>query len=140
MIIAFITLTGFACVIFYPIPMIQSSPSLRSSLDSSMILSLVFSLLLRISPTIVGLILFQYEHKLTRDGQLIYGTITHFRSYTDSEGDLMVDAHYQFVTPRGSTFQNEERRVRNDLAGQPLPSVGTPVAIWYADDKTYRIL
>ncbi len=90
--------------------------------------------------TVFWIICYIKKRKLARDGQLIYGTITHFRSYTDSDDDFVINMHYQFVTPRGSTFQNEERRVRNDLAGQPLPSVGTPIAIWYADDKTYRIL
>ncbi len=48
--------------------------------------------------------------------------------------------HYQFTTPDGRTLQKQEKLTRNDLKDKPLPPVGTRIAIWYMDTKTYKTL
>ncbi len=80
------------------------------------------------------------ERKLARHGQLIHGTLTRISGDTDSDGDFLVDLHYRFVTPQGREINASEKNYVNRLRNTPLPSVGTPVAIWYADDKTYKVL
>lgn len=80
------------------------------------------------------------ERKLTREGQLVHGTLTRITGDTDSDGDFLVDLHYRFVTPHGREINGHERNHTNVHRNTPLPPAGTPVAIWYADDKNYKVL
>lgn len=83
----------------------------------------------------------QHAHQLQQHGQLLHGNITSINGYYDSDDNSYeVALEYSFTTPQGHTLQNEERRIRNDLTGQPLPPVGTRVAIWYVSDQNYVLL
>ncbi len=83
----------------------------------------------------------QHARQLQQQGQLLHGNITTINgSYDSDDNRYEIALEYQFTTPQGRTLQNEERRVRNDLTGQPLPPVGTPIAIWYVSDQNYVLL
>ncbi len=80
------------------------------------------------------------ERRFARHGKLIYGTLTSISGDTDYEYGFIIDMHYQFTTPDGRTLQKREQLTRNDLKDKPLPPVGTRIAIWYMDTKTYKAL
>jgi hypothetical protein len=79
--------------------------------------------------------------KFTRYGQHVNGQIVSASGEVDSEGDYMVRFRYSFVSPKsGRRITNETLRMRNDLRDGNVPPPGTPIAIWYLDDKTYEVL
>ncbi len=100
----------------------------------------IFLYLLLGLPSIIGFIGFIKGRNLARHGKLIYGTLTSISGDTDSEDDFIIDMHYQFTTPDGRTLQKQEKLTRNDLKDKPLPPVGTRIAIWYMNTKTYKAL
>lgn len=85
------------------------------------------------------------DHKLEKYGHLIEGEVRsckgetkHYRYtvYTD----FQVTLQYSFQSPNGHEITDETTQVANHLDKDTLPSPGTPVAIWYVDDKTYTVL
>jgi hypothetical protein len=108
---------------------------LRSSF-SFLWLGLVAFLLL----VVISFASFIGGRRFARHGQLIYGTLTSISGDTDEDDDFIIDMHYQFTTPDGRTLQKREQLTRNDLKDKPLPPVGTRIAIWYMDTKTYKTL
>jgi hypothetical protein len=63
------------------------------------------------------------------------------KGYTDSDDDYQVTLRYCFQSPTtGKRIECTDQGQRNALKGIPLPEPGTPLAIMYADDHTYRVL
>lgn len=47
---------------------------------------------------------------------------------------------YTFTSPDQQVISGEQTRARNDLRDKPLPPVGTPIRVLYADDNTHVML
>ncbi len=143
-----LTLTGFGLVLL-PLLVLLLFWIVSFSLGSSFGLPLMIWIVpvvfvgLGIILVIIGRAISQRERRLSSRGQLIYGTLTSISSNTDGD-DFMVLVDYRFVTPQGREIDKGNRYSQhykaNHLAKQPLPPVGTRIAIWYVDDKTYKIL
>ncbi len=62
-----------------------------------------------------------------------------FRKYTVI--DYVITARYQFVSPTtGNVITGRVQRKRRDLKRVPLPPLGTPVRVLYADDEAHMML
>ncbi|NJL04426.1 MAG: DUF3592 domain-containing protein [Chloroflexaceae bacterium] len=90
--------------------------------------------------TFVGFHSIRRDDHLTKHGQLLHGTLTHIKGDTDSDNDYMVKARYQFESPLGIPLEGKDEATRNHLKSYSLPPLGTPVAVWYADDTNYTLL
>jgi hypothetical protein len=77
---------------------------------------------------------------LRRDGRVLRGRIEAATGPVDSDGDLTLTVDYAFQSPEGRRLCGTFTCQRNDLKGEPLPVSGTPVAIAYLDDRTFRPL
>jgi ribosomal protein L40E len=82
----------------------------------------------------------QKAGKLARMGQRLDGEIDKIDHHLDSDDDLSLTVHYHFVNPDGLGVRGKLSNIRNDLKNTRLPAPGTPVIVWYADDKTHTIL
>ncbi len=85
---------------------------------------------------------FQFEHHLEQNGQLLLGTLLDIEG-KDDESTYAITARYRFQSPQGVTLDGkyyENSSDLNRLANHLLPPAGTPVAVWYANDKTHKIL
>lgn len=82
--------------------------------------------------------------RLARSGQRVDGTIVNISGSEDSDGDLSVTLHYTFTSPAsGATITGKSSQMRNDLkrtGRKMLPSVATPVVVWYVDERTHLVL
>ena len=135
-----LTLSGFGLII---LALLIFLPFLIVSFSLGLALGFTVFVGLGIVLVIVGRVISQRERKLSKHGQVIYGTLTSISGYTD-EGHFMVMLDYRFVTPQGREIEKgntyRQQYIANHLANQPLPPVSTPVAIWYVDEKTYKLL
>jgi hypothetical protein len=81
------------------------------------------------------------NRQLIQGGQLVTGELLGVWGDKDSDGDLQVKAAYRFVAPdSGEALTKKESAQRNDLKGDPLPAVGTPVAVLYRNKNHFRML
>ncbi len=79
--------------------------------------------------------------KFIRDGQHVNGEIVSTSDGVDSDGDHYTMFRYSFVSPKsGRRITGETRQYYNDSKDGNVPPPGTPIAIWYLDDKTYAVL
>ena len=68
-------------------------------------------------------------------------TLTAISSKIDSDDDIILTYSFRLRRPNGTTFDTMPRPiVANQLRGKPLPPVGTPLAVLYANDGNYRVL
>lgn len=82
-----------------------------------------------------------YRAKLLRDhGRILSGRIISCSGGSDAEGTFGIEIHYAFVNPEGNIVEGKEATDREDLRGQLLPEVGTPLAILYASNKNFALL
>jgi hypothetical protein len=58
----------------------------------------------------------------------------------DDDGDYKILLNYRFRTPTDKVLTGEVRQIRNDLRQTPLPVPGTPVAVFYRNPRSYRLL
>jgi hypothetical protein len=72
--------------------------------------------------------------------QLLRGRVVACTGMLDADGDFNVKLRYQFQTPAGRTRVEQLSRIRNDLKKARLPDRGTPVAVYYVNEKTHRLL
>ncbi len=95
-----------------------------------------------IAISIVGYSIFKFqrEHYLEQNGQLIRGILLKIEGQEESDGDYHMEARYQFQSPRGLPLEGRYSALRNDLKKYTLPPAGSLMAVWYADDETYKIL
>jgi hypothetical protein len=79
--------------------------------------------------------------RLWRNGILIDGEVVAAKKrITRREFGHYVVITYSFQTPNGRTLTRKQSHLRNDLRNTPLPTVGTPVSILYADDDAVVML
>lgn len=81
------------------------------------------------------------ERYLSQHGQLLRGTLTYIEGKLDEDNDYVLNVRYEFQSPYGIRQQGAgSSGCVNYFKGHPLPPLGTPVAVWYADDQTYTML
>jgi len=79
--------------------------------------------------------------RLAQNGHVIFGEITHITSRYDSDNDYYIEVKYRFYSPYSGSYINAQHKFQdNARKNVPLPTRGKPVAILYADDKSYRLL
>ena len=47
---------------------------------------------------------------------------------------------YCFTAPDGIEIADRSEAVRDDLSGSALPAPGTPIMVYFVDNKTYAVL
>jgi hypothetical protein len=78
--------------------------------------------------------------QLKRTGILLEGELVSIRGMFRAKGSYVVVAHYKFMSPHSSLITGYSEAHRSDLKGSPLPLIGTPVTILYADDHSHMML
>lgn len=78
--------------------------------------------------------------RLGRDGTLLRGVVTAYKTSTDSDNDLWVELTYSFLTPQGQQLSGVAKNINNALRTTPAPPPGTPVAVLYLNAKTHTLL
>jgi len=73
-------------------------------------------------------------------GRLIRGQVVACTGIPDADGDYTVKLRYRFHSPDGKVLVRQATQIRNDMKTTRLPEPGTPVAIYYRSDRSYRLL
>lgn len=81
-----------------------------------------------------------FRRRKRNAARLIKGQVVACTGMPDSEGDFMLKLRYRFHSPEGNVIVRQATQIRNDLKSTRLPEPGTPVAIYYRNDRSYRIL
>ena len=71
---------------------------------------------------------------------ILTGQLIACEGAVDDDGDYKVRVSFRFRSPSGQTLTGQARQIRNDLRTRPLPPVGAPVAVYYRNDRSYRML
>jgi len=98
-------------------------------------MSIVFLLLV-----ILWVVRRQRPYLLARGRRLLRGEMVSCAGREDDDGDFKLMIEYRFRSPSGSVIVHRASQIRNDLRRQPLPGAGTPVAIYYRNDRAFRLL
>ncbi len=98
-------------------------------------MSVVFLLLV-----ILWIVRRKRPYLLARGRRLLRGEMVGCTGREDDEGDFKLMVEYRFRTPSGSVIVHRASQIRNDLRRLPLPGPGTPVAIYYRNDRAFRLL
>jgi hypothetical protein len=72
--------------------------------------------------------------------RVLRGQVVECTGHVDDDGDYKILLHYRFRTPTDKVLTGEVRQIRNDLRQMPLPVPGTPVAVFYRNPRSYRLL
>ncbi len=119
----------------------STSRLMTDTQDNGTFLAVMGGLIL--AGALVGLYYFLRQRsrnrRLQQDGQLVIGKIVEAKAVRVKAGNQLT-IQYTFMSPEGGELGRKESLVRNDLRNMPLPSIGTPVAVVYVNDKLYRLL
>jgi hypothetical protein len=77
--------------------------------------------------------------RLALGGEKLIGEIKSVSGASDEDGNYTVKIHYAFQSPTGTLLNGKEQYQRNDLRNT-LPLAGTPITVFYHDDKTFMAL
>ena len=72
--------------------------------------------------------------------QILWGRALACTGRMDEDGDFYLKLRYSFRTPAGETITGQLSQIRNDLKRTRLPEPGTPLAIYYRSNASYRVL
>lgn len=72
--------------------------------------------------------------------RILPGRLVSFTGKEDSDGDFMVKAEYDFMSPHGNRCAGKRSECHNQLKKQPLPPPGTPVWIFYVAENDHEML
>jgi hypothetical protein len=72
--------------------------------------------------------------------RVLRGQVVECTGHVDDDGDFKILLHYRFRTPTDKVLTGEVRQIRNDLRQVPLPIPGTPIAVFYRNPRSYRLL
>jgi hypothetical protein len=72
--------------------------------------------------------------------RVLRGQVVECTGHVDDDGDFKILLHYRFRTPTDKVLTGEVRQIRNDLRQVPLPVPGTPIAVFYRNPRSYRLL
>jgi hypothetical protein len=77
-----------------------------------------------------------------RAGQarLLRGQVIACAGLRDGDGDFILTLRYRFRDPSGAVITDQLTEIRNDLKDAPLPLPGAPLAVYYRDAQTHRLL
>jgi hypothetical protein len=75
-----------------------------------------------------------------RRRRVLRGQVVECTGHVDDDGDFKILLHYRFRTPTDRVLTGEVRQIRNDLRQVPLPVPGTPIAVFYRNPRSYRLL
>lgn len=79
--------------------------------------------------------------RLKRDGKLIYGELIEFKGEKDGDGDYQITLRAKFRSPTTLQWVEGKRFYTcNHHLNTRQPDTGTPLAIFYADDKVWEVL
>jgi hypothetical protein len=79
--------------------------------------------------------------RLLRQGIVLEGEIVTIRGWTHSKTRAyIVSIVYSVESPRKKYLTGRAQARRDDLKGAELPSIGSPVAVLYADDHAHMML
>lgn len=98
-------------------------------------MSIVFLLLV-----ILWVVRRQRPYLLARGRRLLRGEMVSCAGREDDDGDFKLMIEFRFRSPSGSVIVHRASQIRNDLRRMPLPGAGTPVAIYYRNDRAFRLL
>jgi hypothetical protein len=88
-----------------------------------------------------GLSMLLRNIELARKGRVTFGEITHITSHYDGDNDYQIEVKYLFNSPTsGQVIHAKHKFQDNGRKGEQLPKAGAPIALLFADDKTYRML
>jgi hypothetical protein len=73
-------------------------------------------------------------------GRLIKGQVVACTGTPDADGDYTLKLRYRFHSPGGKVIVRQATQIRNDMKTTRLPEPGTPVAVYYRGDRSYRLL
>ncbi len=72
---------------------------------------------------------------------LVPGHIVACEGRLDADGDFKLRVRFRFTSPAtGHTITAQKAQIRNDLRQAELPEPGTPVAVYYRDDRAFWLL
>lgn len=80
------------------------------------------------------------RRRAARLNRLLRGEVLTCSGHMDQEGNYHIKLRYRFSTPGGQPISGQVTRTRNDLRNGRLPKTGTPVAVFYKGQRSYRIL
>jgi hypothetical protein len=83
---------------------------------------------------------FLRDRRLRRGCRILRGRVVAAGGQRDGDGDFNLQLDYAFDSPEGRALGGRIRAVREDLADARPPAPGTPLAIAYADERTFRPL
>jgi hypothetical protein len=75
-----------------------------------------------------------------RGRHLLRGQVVECVGRLDDDGDFKIRLRYRFRTPSGRVLTGQIRQIRNDLKRAPLPAPGAPVAVYYRNERSYKLL
>ncbi|MBN2305262.1 MAG: DUF3592 domain-containing protein [Anaerolineae bacterium] len=75
-----------------------------------------------------------------RQNRVLKGQVTACSGVIDGDGDFNFKLRYRFRSPSGQVITAQISQIRNDLKDADLPDVGTPVAVYYKNDRSYALL
>ncbi len=72
--------------------------------------------------------------------RVLRGQVVECTGRVDDDGDYKILLHYRFRTPTDKVLTGEVRQICNDLRQTSPPIPGTPVAVFYRNPRSYRLL
>lgn len=81
-----------------------------------------------------------FDLRIRHAARLRRGKLVGITPDEDGDGDFVVKVAYTFQDHEGRTLDATWSGPCKALEGQPLPAVGTPIAVAYADRRTYLLL
>jgi hypothetical protein len=79
--------------------------------------------------------------RLARDGRLVEGQLTSYRTRRGRRSGFYVDVNYTFQSPQdGQYLAGKGSEARGDLRDTPAPPIGTPVSVLFVDNKLFKVL
>jgi hypothetical protein len=90
---------------------------------------------------LLGFMVVQYRMllRLAVGGTLLTGEITQASGCSDEVDNYKLTVLYKFQSPAGTLLKGQASQTRNDLKKTP-PRRGTPIFVYYRDDRTYMLL
>jgi hypothetical protein len=80
------------------------------------------------------------NRSLCREGQKIDGRVVNCEGTDQEDGGLHLKVKYSFDSPSGREITDTVSASRNDLTKETLPAPGTPLVVFYLNDKVHRLL
>ncbi len=127
-----------------PVVYLPSDPTIsRLDMRSPDITRRLRRSLAAIALTLLAVFLMLYDlhrRRTTRPSRLIRGEVVSCTGHMSEDGNYHIKLHYRFSTPKGQPVSGQITRTRNDLKNRGLPTAGTPIAVYYKGQRSYRVL